>query len=174
METISRRAVLVLGSAAVASAALPPVPVAAAAKVVVQSWVVGTPGEYDWLHCWGDTAEQAKLDWLVGHCGDSVCENGDELGNEDCDCDVCVAYRGIETERVEAWDNKDTITNADWIRAGLGSLCSRCGYETSSDEGGCAVGDEAVCEGCMTLADWEKIDPERAVEMRAESEEEEG
>ena len=38
------------------------------------------------------------------------------------------------------------------LRAGLCHTCSRCGYETSKYDCGHAIGDEAVCEDCMTLA----------------------
>ena len=31
-----------------------------------------------------------------------------------------------------------------------------------------AIGDEAVCEDCMTLEDWRIADPARAAEMEAE------
>lgn len=66
-----------------------------------------------------------------------------------------------------AWDSKQCVTNGDWIRAGMGTHCTRCGYETTQD-GGYAIGDDAICEDCMTLADWDIVDPEWAAEFRGD------
>lgn len=87
----------------------------------------------------------------------------------DCDCEWCYHYSSYEAYRTEAFDGKSDPTPGDWMRAGIGHVCSRCGYEAHPDSGGQGIGDEAVCEECITLADWDAIDPEYAAELRANS-----
>lgn len=75
---------------------------------------------------------------------------------------------------MKRWDDLDREPTAgDWLTAGMGHTCSRCGEETSVDCGGKNVAGVAVCEDCMKLPDWEIVDPERAAEMKADMADEE-
>lgn len=121
-----------------------------------KAWAVGTWGEFDWCHVWAFDEEQA----IRIHA----------LNEGMVDPETGEIERHYDAQRCEAWDDlKSDPTPADWIRANMGHLCSRCGHECSGDCGdGNAVGDEAVCTDCMTLADWDVIDPEYAAELREE------
>jgi len=171
MGAISRRQLLTTVAATAAVAALPLIsavadaPLAAPAEVI-PSWVVGSSGEFNWRHIVARTQREA-LRFFAEDLGDY---DGEECGHEDYQegCECCEAVCCYEVDRVPRFDGKATITAADWLRANLGHICSRCSYETFREEGGHPVGDEAVCSDCMTLADWDVVDPERAAELRAE------
>ncbi len=159
MADISRREVL-LGTVAAAAAAAVPAPpaVAAPASEIIPAWIVGTPGEFDWQFSVGRTAEEAIRNYVCETVGGDGCEDG---GEPDCDCEWCCTISGVEAERKPMWDGKreNEITPGDWLRSGTGHICSRCSYETFPEEGGHGVGAEAVCSECMTLADWDIVDP---------------
>jgi hypothetical protein len=146
-----------------------PIPAAAVAPVAapLPAWTVGTSGEFDWQMVRALTEKDARLLWASDFTGDDACEDGGPP-KDDCECDLCSKFRCAEVNRVEQWDSLDEVKPADWLRVGFGHVCSRCGYETFREEGGKAVGDEAVCEECMTVEDWDAVDPERAAELRAE------
>lgn len=132
------------------------------------AWVVGTPGDFDGQIIRAATEEDAIAEWLDDmwiqcECGD-VLDSGEVIGPEDC-------YRcthSVEAERSTYFDDIDNPKAGDWLRAGMGAHCSRCGEETCDEWNGHAIGDEAVCEDCMALEDWRLADPERAAEMEAE------
>jgi hypothetical protein len=159
---------LLIGTAAVAIAANIPAAIATPSvpAEVMPAWVVGTPGEFDWQHMTGRTAEDAIRNYVCETIGGDGCEDS---GEPDCDCEWCDKIRSVEAERKQMWDGKRDVTPGDWLRSGTGHICSRCGYETFGEEGGHGVGDEAVCAECMTLSDWDIVDPERAAQLRAES-----
>lgn len=164
--TLNRRELLSLTAASVAAAALPTLPSVAStpAPVNLKAWAVGTPGEFDWQHIIAETEDQARRYFAAEVCGgDSFCEEG---GADDCECEFCISYGSSEAERKPMWDGMESPKAGDWLRAGLGTMCSRCSYETFPHDGGNAIGDEAVCEECMTLADWNIVDPEHAAELR--------
>lgn len=173
MSDLSRRDLLIAGATIAASTAMPSIPTEAARAVVgpvtppLPAWIAGSPGEFDWLHVVGLTERDARIAWACEQCGEDECENGTADGGS-CDCEFCGYFHGAEVIRMKAWDGREP-TPGDWLRAGLGHSCSRCGYETFLEAGGYAVGSEAVCEDCMTLADWDIADPERAAEIRAAS-----
>lgn len=169
MTGITRREALTLAIGAAAVAAIPAAPIEASimpAAPSMPAWVVGTPGEFDWQFSLGRTAEEAIHNYVCEAVGGDGCEDG---GEPDCDCEWCDKIRGVEAERKPMWDGKrdEDITPGDWIRSGTGHLCSRCSYETFPEEGGHGVGKEAVCSECMTLADWDIVDPAHAAELRA-------
>ncbi len=165
MSNLSRRELLVGAAAVAAVANIPPLPAIAARAEILPAWVVGTPGEFDWQHMVGRTAEEAIHNFVCEQVGGDGCEEGSP---DDCDCEWCFTIGSLEAERKPMWDGKQSVTPGDWIRSGTGHICSRCSYETFPQEGGYGVGDEAVCEECMTLADWDIVDPERATELRAD------
>lgn len=177
---ISRRQALKLGAAAVAASALPTATsivesiAAPETRPLLPAFVVGTPGEYDWEFIRAATEDEAIIQWLE----QSKIAVTDECEAETCRCKdwrsatACEHFGqpDIEANRAEALDAIENPTPGDWMRAGFGYECSRCRHETHADDGGRGVGDEAVCEDCMTLADWEIVDPERARDMREEME----
>lgn len=167
MSNVSRREALLIGAGAVAALAVPSSAAIATTPSVaapLPAWIVGTPGEFDWQHVVSQTAEEAIRNYCCEKIGGDGCEEG---GAPDCDCEWCCTIGSLEAERKAMWDGKDKVSPGDWLRSGTGHICSRCGYETFPEENGHGVGDEAVCEECMTLADWDIVDPERAAEIRA-------
>jgi hypothetical protein len=162
---------LALGAAAAVAAAIPAQAAAPVSQAATPAWIVGTPGEYNWQAIFAKTEEEAIRLWVEEETGLEGCERGE--ASDDCDCEFCCSlYSDLDAERVKEFDGKTDITPGDWLSAGKGHICSRCGYETSRDEGGKAIGKEAVCSDCMTLADWDIVDPERAAEIRADQAEE--
>lgn len=169
MGALNRREILV-GAAAVAAVTAIPVQAAAATAPVAEilpAWAVGSEGEFNWQHIVARTEREAQRIF--------VCDNGYDDFEEECahdshedGCDCCDVLAAFDAQRIPRWDGLSRTTNADWLRANMGSLCSRCGYETFREEGGHPVGDEAVCSDCMTLADWDVVDPQRAAEIRAD------
>lgn len=166
---LTRRNAIALGAAAAAVTAIAPVAVMAVPVAPIPAWAVGTPGEFDWIHALG-TEHDARIEWLNSYHGVADCKDGGEQPRPECDCEFCANYHGLEVERKECWDGIATPSRADWLRAELGTLCSRCGAEAYREDGSHPIGDEAVCDDCMTPADWDTIDPERAAEMRADLE----
>lgn len=166
------RRFLLAAAAVTAGASMLPAPIAAqAAPVVVPpapltAWMVGSDGEFDWMLIRASSATEAQHVWLCEQGYFSCC---DELG-EGAEC-VCGQCFRPSYKRVPALDDKETVTPADWLQADMGTCCSRCGYETFPQEGAQAVGEEAVCEDCMTPEDWKTADPARYAELMADAEE---
>ncbi len=173
---IPRRQFLALGASAAASAALPATPIAceAAAAPIPNTvmWIVGTPGEADWQPVRALSFDEARRFRAIEEWGE--CEAEDEPRHRDehgvCQCDYCSRLAGYEARRQEAWDDKkaDDVTDADWFRARMDAHCSRCMDHADPEYGGAIVADQVICEDCMTIADWEQVDPEYAAELRGE------
>jgi hypothetical protein len=173
MAELSRRALLAsAGAAAVvaglpAGASVPVAPIVKAVKPPLPTWIVGTPGEWDHEIIRAATRE------LAVHLRCDECEGEDDedfAGPDGCECEPCLARGGYEATRVPGWDGrpKDSIGSGDWLAIGNEARCERCSYETCEDSGGRNVAGKAICEHCMTLADWDIVDPERAAEIREE------
>lgn len=166
MADILRREVLI-GVAAIAAVANIPAASALATPTpeVLPAWVVGSEGEYNWQHITARTEREA-LKLFAEDCGDYEEDCGHVEYQDGCDC--CEEIFQYTAERKPMWDGRREVSPGDWIRSGTGHICSRCSYETSPDEGAHGVGDEAVCEECMELADWDIVDPDRAAEIRTD------
>lgn len=167
MADLNRRQALAIGIGAVASAALPAsaavaAPITEAAKPELVAWMVGTPGEWDWQMIKARTYDEAIRDFVCEAVGGDGCEEGSP---EDCDCEWCWTIGGLEASRTPAWDGKEDVTAADWLRAGWGATCSRCRDEVEYD-GGFPVGDKAIHSDCMTRDDWEAFEPRNDSEIR--------
>ena len=167
---MTRRFLLAAAAVTSASATLPSVPALAieaapaAAPPPLPAWVVGTPDCFDWQIVRIATADEALRDMALSKVGQPC----DCSGDEDVECEFCAALQRLDVIRAPHMDGIENPTPADWLRADCGHCCSRCGYETFPEEGGQPVGDEAVCEDCMTPEDWQIADPERYAEMIAE------
>ena len=172
---MTTRRELLKGVAAVASATLvPPLSAVVAAPVAppaekLLAFMVGTPGEHDGAHIWARDLKEAFQIWgeQQGHtAGTDECEQcyDPENPDEGCTCDPT-----YYAKRFPRWDNLDhEATPADWLRAGQGYLCDRCGNEEGFGDGYVINGD-AVCIDCMTLEDWKTEDPEHYAELVAEA-----
>lgn len=167
---MTRRFLLAAAAVTATARAIPSVPalaaeVAPAAPPPLPAWVVGRPDCFDWQIVRASTADEALRDIALSNAFPADCTGCDER-----DCDYCGTLRNLDVLRVPHMDAIANPTPADWLRANCGHCCSRCGYETFPEEGGHAIGDEAVCEDCMSPEDWQIADPERYFEMVAEGE----
>lgn len=169
MTDITRREAIALTGAAavVATAPLPAVSATLTSGTpALPAWAVGTPGDWNWQHIRAESEGAAIRAWVSDEYGISPCERGETCGDG---CDYCEIADSIQAERLPRWDGLDRPpNNGDWLDAGMGAYCNRCGYETDPDCGGRNVNGDAVCEDCMTIEDWEQIDPEHAEELCAE------
>lgn len=155
--TITRRALLTSAAAVAASTVLPPIaampaPAAIGVDMAASSdlvaFAVGTPGEFDWISVFARTPEEAWQEWVHQHWFE----------------DEEAAFNPEFVNRVAAWDGLSVVKPADWFRAGFGHVCDRCGYETHEEEGARAIGDEAVCEQCLTFGDRMRCDDDVAMD----------
>ncbi len=175
---LSRRALLLGTSVVAVVAALPAVQAApAVAKVVkppLPTWIVGTPGEANHEVIRAATRE-AAIQFRADPCDfedDADADPASGEGGPACECCACTDRSGYEATRVAQWDGRPSasITDSDWLDAGFDAICARCGDTATRDDNGCNVAGEAICGGCMKLADWDIVDPEYAAELRAEAE----
>jgi hypothetical protein len=173
MSKVTRRHALQLGAAALTAAIVPATTAIAQAPTLLPAWFVGTAGEWDWEFVRGATEQDAILNYLgergLGITCEAV-EEGEPVPPEDCDCEVCMVIGRVDAERKTGLDNVRNPTKAQMFENGLGQYCDRCDYEAYPNESGYVVGSEVVCSDCMTIADWDVVDPERATELRAEKE----
>lgn len=129
------------------------------------AWAVGTSNEFDWQPFRADTAEEAIRLAAEEYTGGG-CRCHEPAIFQDEPCDFCERVAQYDAMRVPVWDEANPVTGADWLAAGIGTICSRCSSETFPEDGGRIVGEEAVCIDCMTIEDYDIVDPERAAEMR--------
>lgn len=165
----SRRDILKGGAAVAAASIMPTVPASAvavtnavsAAPPPLVGWSVGTEGAMNWEAVFAPTREDAIKEWLSikGTCDGCPHDTGAD--------DVCECYPDIDSHRSKAFDSyadadrvPDTAKHLDgWCNID----CDRCGWssdETASEDVNYIVGNEIVCEGCMTLSDWKVSDPQ--------------
>jgi len=159
MTEVSRRTALGLAVGAVAA---PLLPEALAAPAVSQAplfpaWTVGTPGEFNWRSIFAPNAQRAIEIWA----------EAESIDAEDIE--------GMDVEaREEPGLDPDTegeheMSLQDARKLAWGHICDRCGTEAASWEWS-IVETDAICDDCMTLADWQIADPEHAAELREEME----
>lgn len=151
------------GAAALKAAPAVPAaaPVAAApVKPPLLAWTVGTPGEFNWEIVHAATEQEAIKEWLYSNGDEVECgypEDEDAPApdpHRECVCGECYGPE-VWATRQPAFDERRDVTPADWIRQGIGHVCCRCGEETSPEVGAMAIGDEAVCEDCVTREEFE-------------------
>ena len=157
---ISRRTFLAGTSAVAVAPLLPAHPVAEAAPVVVKLprttiWVGGHLGEFDWQPFHAATKKDA-LRQIMRHHGygdDDDIEAALSLPDDELAKNLSACE--LHFERAEKMDGlePDEIKAHHWIRSGLGACCNRCSYECSAEDGARAIGDECVCQDCLTIAD---------------------
>lgn len=171
----SRRNFLALSGAAIAASVVPftaaTTPIATVAKPLLPAWVVGSDDNWNYRVIRAATEHDARVRWMSAEEGtDGKCEE-DRPFNEECDCDECRLYFSADATRHPEWDDKSVkIGDQHWHAAGLGSHCARCSEEAFDHDGAKFVANSVVCCECLTLADWDIVDPERAAEMRADLE----
>lgn len=151
---VSRRSFLAgvsaiaLAASTPAAAAIGPATAVGTAPISGKSFVVGTPGEFDAANYIADTARDAFLAWADDRGVDL-----EEL--VDVDDHLCVDEY---VTHVPEWDGRtaDEIMPADWLRAGFGYLCNRCGNESTSDDAR-AIMEFVVCHDCMTPDEYARF-----------------
>jgi hypothetical protein len=170
----TRRELLKGAVAVVASAVVaPPLAIISAASESVAptaadpllAFMVGTPGEHDGMHVMARSLEDAFKIWGENQyhlAGTDECEQCFDKEHPDRGCTCDPTYYA---KRFPKWDNLGhEATPADWLRAGHGYICDRCGNEGGFGDGYVVEGD-AVCIDCMTLDDWKTEDPELYAEL---------
>lgn len=167
---MNRRQFICSAAAAAGVAAIPAAAIVTQPPVqpILPAWVVGTGGENDGRIIRALTQTDAIKLALEEETGTTECscaEVAEKWGKGPCD--YCWKLGQWEVWRAEGLDGITHPTGADWVNAGFGYPCERCDYDTHSDNGW-VVNGEVVCEDCMTLADWDAIDPERAAEILAD------
>ena len=154
--------------------------VTAASEVAIpglKAYAVGQDAEFNWQVIEAVSEYDAKLTWItkqrIGY--DGIPGNGylactKQMRGNECLCEHCLMMESINVQRREAWDGKQVKTGgAEWYQGGYGTLCSRCSYETYQDgDNGKVIDAKIVCGECLTIEDWEKIDPEYAAELRGD------
>lgn len=171
---LTRREAL-LGMAAVpVAAAIPSAvgPVAADAATPLLAWAHDvSSGDYRTTVI-ARTAEEAHRLMIEEHydsdladdCPRRIHGSTDECQSAECGCDFGVSC----VEREPALDTaaaRGSIELEDYHAAGWGYVCDRCGGEASGWDWQ-PVGGFPVCDYCMTVDDWQVVNPERAAELR--------
>lgn len=152
---LSRRAFLASTAAIALTPAIPKLsiaaPVAQAVEPATTIWVGGTPGEFDWQPFHARSRDDALRQLCHYHGLDSETE-----ANQ------------LALERAPKMDglHPDEIKGHHWIKAGFGSLCSRCDGECDGSDGAVAIDTEVICEECLTLADRLALGYDDEVEER--------
>ena len=153
---MNRRDFIVVASGGFFAAAFLPLPALSAPNATrnALTWfAVGTEGEFDWKAVLAPDLRTAKIEWLEGW------GLADDIYLED----------HLDRLSHTVPSNWQSMTQEpephDWIHAGMGYHCSRCGYETCADFGALVVGKEVVCEDCAKLPDYCVAEPETATEL---------
>lgn len=167
--SLSRRAFVCSAAATAGAMTLPAMTAVAplgARGEPLRYWIAGTPGESNWECFLTKTASEAENAWRNENLHECNCpEIREETGDPEEFCESCSVEVG--SQPFDPQDPEKGVVGADWLRNGCGFCCARCGDETDHNDG-YPVGDDAVCSYCMTLADWDIVNPERAAELRAE------
>lgn len=188
MADLTRRSILLGGVATLTALALPQQPIwtgvdLATGPDLTVAWRVGTEGEYNWQFIRGTDAADAIRAWVEETAGSFDCDDGGDAGsNGDCDCEACYAFAMASVQRAPEWDHytyKNQPLPADWLRAGLGYICERCGEETSKDAGARIVtinqteyersarlynrvGENVLCEDCHDKFQRDRFNADQA------------
>lgn len=153
--TLSRRAFLFGSTAVVAVAALPAIPKAApqplwgpetlnfVPKPPRVAYFVGTPGDMNGEYIRARSPRDAWEIW---------CTNNDVF-DEDSELEEQIPPFDAESvHRVEAWDGKKHVYDADLLAAGFSTVCSKCGYERHQDDGeSTTLGPMVFCFSCVPV-----------------------
>ena len=92
----------------------------------------------------------------------------DECTIEDCNCTDC-GLSSVEREpRLDAAASRGEITMDDYRSAGWGMVCNRCGGEPMGGDWEVVEG-SPVCNECMTLGEWDVVNPKYAAELREDA-----
>lgn len=172
MTHISRRAALGLAVGAVAAPLLPSIAAAEAPATLYPIWAVGIEDYPNWRMIAAQSLERA-VQLFKEDEGGGLCEGCDGLRCAELDPDGECEHAGvtgnaISPKCVAPCDSEGDIgaDKADMKNAGWTHNCDRCGYDTPDDWD--IVGDEAVCNECMTIEDWDAVNPKYAAELREE------
>lgn len=167
MSVTRRELITGIGATALVVTATPAAMAEAASSVIVKplpAWQVGTPGEMDWRVIFAEDEKTALREWFAEEYGDypgNVCDGPCSL--DDCEC----FSPSAEAKRQPKFDN---LLNAEpddieKFRAGWTVHCDRCDYEAMREDGSHVVGNQVICENCLTLDDYKICDPEYAAEL---------
>ncbi len=148
---LNRRTFLTSAAALALAPALParllaaPTAAVEAVAPLTTIWVGGHNGEFDWQPINAETREQAMRELIASWQGTT---QGDITDETLAEFDLCL-------ERASSMDGLqvDQIKSYDWVHAGFGASCDRCGSECFAEGGARAINGEAICEECLTIPD---------------------
>lgn len=105
---------------------------------------------------------------LVEDCPRRIYGNEDECVADDCSCADC-GLSSVEREpALDAAAARGSIEIEDYHAAGWGYVCDRCGGEPGGHDWQ-PVDSLPVCDDCMTLPEWDVVNPRRAAELREDA-----
>lgn len=169
---VSRRTLLGGVAAAAVAPHLPAMAAAAPPSTLYPIWAVGIEDYPNWRMIAAESLERA-IQLFKSDEGGGLCEGCDGLRCAELDPDGECEHAGvtgnaISPKCVAPCDSEGDIgaDKADMKNAGWTHNCDRCGYDAPSDWE--IVGDEAVCDECMNLEDWDLVNPKYAAELREE------
>lgn len=180
----TRRGILKGGATVAAVATMPAVPVG----VVAFAETVAAPSApmlaWSFDICCGDyrstviapdasTAHALMIDEhfdcdLADDCPRRVYGNEDECAVEDCGCRDSGMDKVRREPRLDAAAARGDITVEDYAKAGWGYVCDRCGGEPGGGDWEPVHG-RAVCNDCITIDEWWKINPKYAAELEEDA-----
>lgn len=188
---LTRRDVLAGSAAVAASATMPSLPATSAPVAPVLpdvGWLVGQEDRMNWQRIYAPTKDDAIREWATMTHGGECCEEcgknfitGERPGDADKsdleievddNCDDCTGnpLRVDRVKQIDPYEGKPVPDKVKWRLGWWIPDCSRCDWTADDDCGGEAsdygwlMGDDFVCEDCVTLADFEKHHPKEYAE----------
>ena len=104
---------------------------------------------------------------LADDCPRRILGSEDECAIEDCQCTDCGLSSVDREPRLDCAASRGEITMDDYRSAGWGMVCNRCGGEPMGGDWE-VVDCDPVCNDCMTIKDWQAVNPKYAAELLEE------
>lgn len=105
---------------------------------------------------------------LADDCPRRIYGNKAECTVDDCNCDDSGMGQVERDKHLDAAAARGEITIEDYHAAGWGYVCARCGDEPMGGDWEPVDGDP-VCNDCITIDEWRKINPKHAAELEQDA-----
>jgi len=101
--------------------------------------------------------QDATSQWLVQQAGAATCQEAG-ADPEECDCYVCDTRRSLMGAYHEpALDGRECVGPRDYFDRDIALPCPRCNEYAWRQDDARMIGDDAICEGCLTPAEREIV-----------------